>query len=92
MTPKTATAIKKHLDSMNPKSSKKPANHNRRWTEGEENALLHSYALGESIDVIAKNFGRTKVSILGRLAWNNLIYFDKDKNAYYTLPALMYQF
>lgn len=70
----------------------KPANHNKRWSEDDEKYLLINYAAGAAIDLIAKQLNRTVISVLSRLANNDLVEYDKKKNAYYKVRALLYQF
>lgn len=70
----------------------RPANHQKRWTEDDEGLLVFRYAQGTPIDLIAKELSRTKVAILGRLAELGFVYFDKEENAYFTVPTLIYQF
>jgi acyl carrier protein len=71
---------------------KKPANHHKKWTEEDRSQAVLQYAAGTPIGIIAKNLGRTKVAILHQLSEFGLVQFDKDDNAYYTVPALLYQF
>ena len=70
----------------------KPVNHNKRWSSDDEKDLLVKFASGKPLDLIADELGRTVVSILHRLSLNELVEFDREKNAYYTVPTLLYQF
>jgi len=71
---------------------KKPANHQKRWSEDDEQYLVINYAAGVNVDLIANVLNRTTVSVLGRLATKGLVEFDKTANAYYKVRALIYQF
>jgi len=73
-------------------ADKKPANHQKRWTEADDEYVLVNYAAGAAIDLIATHLNRTPVSVLGRLATKGLVEFDKSEKAYYRVRALLYQF
>jgi hypothetical protein len=99
MTMKRPTTLKTTVPVTTPAATstttttkKKPANHNKRWKDEDRGVLLYRYAQGVPVTIIAKELGRTKVSILGQLAELNLVQFDRDQNAYYTVPTLVYQF
>jgi hypothetical protein len=70
----------------------KPTNHNKRWMPADEQRMILSYAGGVSPEFIAKQLGRTTVSILGRLSEHGLVKFDKTEDAYFTVPVKLYQF
>jgi hypothetical protein len=73
-------------------ADKKPANHQKRWTEVDDEYVLVNYAAGAAIDLIATHLNRTPVSVLGRLAIKGLVEFDKSEKAYYRVRALLYKF
>jgi hypothetical protein len=73
-------------------ATKKPSNHQKRWSEDDEKYLIVNYAAGVNIDLIAKVLDRTTVSVLSRLSLSGLVEFDKKANAYYSVRALLYQF
>ena len=73
-------------------TTKKPIKHNTRWVESDEQYLILNYASGMSATCLAANLGRTVVAVYGKLATYGLVEFDKDKNAYYSVRALLYQF
>ena len=77
---------------MSTQTKSRPANHQKRWTEDDEGLLVFRYAQGTPVDLIAKELSRTKVAVLGRLAELGFVYFDKEENAYFTTPTLIYQF
>jgi acyl carrier protein len=79
-------------EKMTTQTKTRPANHQKRWSEDDEGLLVFRYAQGTPIDLIAKELGRTKVAVLGRLAELGFVYFDKDENAYFTAPTLIYKF
>lgn len=70
----------------------KPSNHNKRWNEADEAQAILQYAAGTPIDMIAEDLGRTPVSILHRLTLHGLVEFDREENAYFTVPVKLYQF
>ena len=70
----------------------KPVNHQKRWTQVDEQKMILSYAGGVSPEFIAQQLGRTTVSILGRLSEHGLVKFDKTEDAYFTVPVKLYQF
>ena len=71
---------------------KNPPNHQKRWTDADEKTMLQLYAAGSTIDIIANVLGRTVVSVLHRLSLNHIVMFNKEHNAYFTVPTLVYQF
>lgn len=75
-----------------PKNPAKPTNHNKRWSEEDEQFLIINYAAGVAIDLIAKELNRTVISVLSRLSDNKLVEYDKKANAYYSVRALLYRF
>lgn len=69
-----------------------PPNHKKHWTDEDEKTMLQLYAAGSNINIIAKVLGRTVVSVLHRLSLNHVVMFNKQHNAYFTVPTLVYQF
>lgn len=72
--------------------AKNPPNHQKRWTDDDEKTMLQLYAAGSTINVIANVLGRTVISVLHRLSINHIVMFNKEHNAYFTVPTLVYQF
>lgn len=70
----------------------KPKNHNKRWTKEEEKRLILNYSRGSSPEYIAIELQRTTISILSRLADFDIIEYNKDEEAYFTIPTKIYQF
>jgi len=70
----------------------KPANHNKRWTDEDQQTLIVEFAKGTQIVDIASVLGRTEVSVLGRLVEFDLVEFRRDEQAYYTVPTCLYTF
>jgi len=70
----------------------KPANHNKRWTQIDEQQLILGYAGGSSPEFIAKQLERTTVAVLGRLAEFGLVKYNASEDAYFTVPTKLYQF
>lgn len=69
-----------------------PVNHKAKWTHIQEKILVEQYAKGTAIKIIADTLGRTEVATLQRLATLDLIEFNAIENAYFTVPAKVYQF
>ena len=69
-----------------------PAKHQKRWSEEDIGVMVLLYAKGTPIPLIAENLERTEISILHRLSMLGLVEFNRSRNAYYTVPTLLYQF
>lgn len=64
----------------------KPINHNERWTDTADKALLLAYAQSKAPDQIAAICGRTVSSIAGRLHALGLLIFNTDEKTFMTAP------
>jgi hypothetical protein len=90
--PRTSTTSKTSTATSTSIKATKPVNHQKRWTQDDEQKMILSYAGGVSPEFIAQQLGRTTVSILGRLSEHGLVKFDKAEDAYFTVPVKLYQF
>ena len=66
-------------------------NNGKRWSADDEYRLLKGWSWNHDADLLAKNLGRTKSGVCGKLKELGMLEFDKDEMAFFIPRKLFYK-
>lgn len=66
-------------------------NNGKRWSDDDEFRLLKGWSWNHDADLLAKNLGRTKSGVCGKLKELGMLEFDKDEMAFFIPRKLFFK-